>query len=128
MILARHNRESATKTNEKVKKVVYCLCEGTNEKQYLEKIKSFISENNKKYRGSVDDYEIVIHTGIQNTKTFATEYNKYIHKDDFDKLYWFYDVDFDETKHKYSLNVSDIYICKVNPAIEFFLLLHEFHV
>ncbi len=131
MILARYQRESATKTN---KKVVYCLCEGKNDKTYLEKIKSFISSdsnsnsNIKKYRGSVDTYEIKIESQITDETTFKTKCNDYKNKGDFGRLYWFCDVDFDKDKHQYKYDESNIEICKVNPAIEFFLLLHEKNV
>jgi hypothetical protein len=112
---------------EALKILIYIFCEGKNDEQYLTKIKDFIIAK-AKFRSNKIDYEIKINKRIKDLPTFNLKCKELFNDIKVSKVYWFFDVDFKEDRHKWINKQDDnVNYCKVNPCLEFLLLLHKYN-
>jgi hypothetical protein len=107
--------------------LIYIFCEGKNDEQYLTKIKDFIIAK-AKFRSNKIDYEIKINKRIKDLPTFNLKCKELFNDIKVSKVYWFFDVDFKEDRHKWINKQDDnVNYCRVNPCLEFLLLLHKYN-
>lgn len=128
--MVRERKKESEK--EALKILIYIFCEGKNDEQYLTKITSFIKEKfkNNGRRSDKKEYEIILKRNITNEKDFESEFKKLSNnsKVKIYRVYWFFDVDFKKDRHKWiNKKYDNINYCKVNPYLEFFLLLHKYN-